>query len=100
MRIAATLLAAMAVAVAVLVPGAQSAVGLADPPTLLATVGPGPVITLTTEDGQAVTTLVEGTYTVKVSDKAATHNFHLFGPELNQTTTVPEIADTTWTLAL
>src|SRR5215210_7277899 len=72
----------------------------ADPPTLVASVGPGPVITLTTADGQPVKTLAEGTYTINVSDKSANHNFHLFGPDLNQTTTVPEVKDTTWTVTL
>src|SRR5262245_22244448 len=99
MRIA-PLPAVLLVALALFVPGAGSAARQADPITLLGTVGPGPVITLTTEDGQAVTTLVAGTYTIKVSDKAANHDFHLFGPDLNQTTTVPEVTDTTWNLTL
>ena len=99
MTIRAPLLAAMATALAVLVPAAQSA-GQAEPPTLLGTVGPGPQITLTTADGQPVTTLLEGTYTINVSDKSANHNFHLFGPDLNQTTTVAQVTDTTWTVTL
>ena len=92
-------LAALIAAVAVLVPAAQPATG-ADPVTLIGTVGPGPQITLTTADGQPVTTLVEGTYTINVSDKSANHNFHLFGPDLNQTTTVAQVTDTTWTVTL
>jgi hypothetical protein len=94
-----SLLAALTVAVAVLIPGAHGA-GRAEPTVLLGTVGPGPQITLTTADGQPVGTLVEGTYAIKVSDKAANHNFHLFGPDLNQTTTVAEVNDTTWTVTL
>ena len=99
MRIA-PLPAVLLAALALFVPGAGSAARQADPVTLLGTVGPGPVITLTTEDGQGVTTLVAGTYTIKVSDKAVNHDFHLFGPDLNQTTTVPEVTDTTWNLTL
>lgn len=95
----APLLAVLTVALGLLVPAAQNAVGQGEPPTLVATVGPGPQITLTAE-GQPVTTLIEGTYRIQVSDKAATHNFHLFGRDLNLTTTVPEVTDTTWTVAL
>src|SRR6478672_4046186 len=90
----------LTVALAVFVAGAQNAVGQNEPPTLIGTVGPGPQITLTTADGKPVTTLIEGTYTFKISDKSANHNFHLFGPDLNQTTTVVEVTDTAWTLTL
>jgi CHRD domain/Copper binding proteins, plastocyanin/azurin family len=93
-------LVALTAAIAVFVPGAQNAVGQNEPPTLIGTVGPAPQITLTTADGKPVTTLVEGTYTFHISDKSANHNFHLFGPDLNQTTTVPEVTDTTWTVTL
>lgn len=94
----APLVAVLAVAVGLFVQSAQTA-SQSDLPTLVATVGPGPVITLTA-NGQPVTSLVEGTYTIQVSDKAASHNFHLFGRDLNQTTTVPEVTDTTWTVTL
>jgi plastocyanin len=100
MRMRTPLLAGMAVAVAAAVPGAQTAAGQVSAETLTGTVGPGPQITLTTADGQPVTTLVEGTYTFTISDKAPNHNFHLFGPNLNQTTTVPEVGDTSWTVTL
>jgi plastocyanin len=96
----ATLLATLLAAAAVFVPGAQTAAGQAGTPTLTASVGPGPTITLTGADGQPVTTLVEGTYTINVSDKSPNHNFHLFGADLNQTTTVPEVTDTSWTVTL
>ncbi len=99
MRIRPPLLAAMTAAFTVLVPAAQSA-RQAEPPTLIATVGPAALITLTSADGHAVTTLLEGTYTIQVSDKSASHNFHLFGPDLNQTTTVAEVGDKTWTVTL
>jgi plastocyanin len=38
------------------------------------------VITLTTEDGQDVTTLPAGDYTLEIVDKSDIHNFHLTGP--------------------
>lgn len=100
MSIRPVLLAALTAAVTLLVPAAQNAAGQGEPPTLIGTVGPGPQITLTTAEGQPVTTLLEGTYTLKVSDKSANHNFHLFGPDLNQTTTVAEVTETTWTVTL
>jgi len=42
-----------------------------------------------TAAGKDVKTLKAGTYTIKVEDKATTHNFHLIGPGLNKSTTVP-----------
>lgn len=47
------------------------------------------VITLTDEAGQEVTTLPAGKYTIQVSDPAATHNFHLVGGSIDETTSVP-----------
>ena len=37
-------------------------------------------ITLTTEDGAAVTSLPAGDYTLEIVDKSDIHNFHLTGP--------------------
>jgi hypothetical protein len=93
-------LVALLASAAVFVPGAQTAAGQNATPTLTASVGPAFTITLTGADGQPVTTLVEGTYTINVSDKSPNHNFHLFGPDLNQTTSVPDVTDTTWTVTL
>jgi len=99
-RIRTALVGGVAAAI-ILLPGVQSASGhTTQVPALSATVGPGFTITLTTASGQPVTTLVEGTYTINVSDKSTFHNFHLFGPDLNQTTTVAEVADSTWTVTL
>ena len=47
---------------------------------LYASVGPGFEISLTTEDGEDVTSLAPGTYKVEVDDKSDQHNFHLSGP--------------------
>jgi plastocyanin len=54
------------------------------------------VITLTDGSGQPVTTLPAGQYQIQVSDLSAIHNFHLKGGTVDETTTVPEITDTTF----
>src|SRR5262245_20838603 len=72
----------------------------ADNPVLTGVVGPAFTITLQGSDGQPVSTLVEGTYTINVSDRSSTHDFHLFGPGINQTTVVTETGDTAWTVNL
>jgi hypothetical protein len=46
---------------------------------LKGSVGPGFDISLTTEDGAAVTSLAPGSYTLLTDDKADIHNFHLTG---------------------
>ena len=56
--------------------------------TLKGSVGPGFVISLSTEDGQAVESLSAGTYTIDVDDMASTHNFHLTGPGVDVSTDV------------
>ena len=48
--------------------------------TLLASVGPGMTISLTTSAGAPVTHLDPGTYDVQINDQSAEHNFHLLGP--------------------
>lgn len=56
--------------------------------TLKGSVGPGFVISLSTEDGQAVESLSAGTYTIDVDDLASSHNFHLTGPGVDVSTDV------------
>jgi len=58
--------------------------------TLKGSVGPGFVISLTTEDGEDVTTLAPGSYTIDVEDLATSHNFHLTGPGVDVETEVGE----------
>jgi len=67
---------------------------------LTASVGEGdkPVITLMDSAGAPVTTLKAGSYTVKVKDLSTKHNFHLTGTGVEEKTTVPEVADATWTV--
>jgi len=88
-------LAAVAAAVALVVAaGAQAATT-----PLVATVGPGFTITLT-HLGKKVLKLKSGTYTIKVADKSSIHNFHLTGPGVKKTTTVPATGVSTWVLKL
>jgi plastocyanin len=66
-------------------------------PKLVGTVGPGFTITLK-KGGVNVRTLKAGTYSIAVSDLSNAHNFHLFGPGVNKTTTVAGKGRTTWTV--
>jgi plastocyanin len=67
-------------------------------PTLNGTVGPGFTITLQRPDGTGFEHLDAGTYTIVVRDLADIHNFHLFGPGVNETTTVEQMGTVTWTV--
>ena len=69
---------------------------------LVATVGPGPKITLKTSSGATVRSLKPGTYAITVRDRSRAHNFHLIGPTntLNRSTTVRFVGTTTWRLRL
>jgi len=57
-------------------------------------------ISLTDEAGEEITTLPAGDYTIQVSDPAATHNFHLVGGSVDETTSVPETEETTFEVTL
>jgi hypothetical protein len=64
--------------------------------TLHATVGPAFDITLTFDDGSPVTALPAGSYRVVVSDVTTDHNFHLYGPGVEQETGVDFTGSTSW----
>ena len=66
--------------------------------TLHASVGPGFEISLTTEEGDDVTTLAAGEYTIDVDDKASSHNFHLTGAGVDEDSGVSESGSSTWTV--
>jgi plastocyanin len=57
-------------------------------------------ITLTDESGEPVTELPAGDYTIEVSDPSAIHNFHLTGGSVDESTSVPEMEDTTFEVTL
>jgi Copper binding proteins, plastocyanin/azurin family len=67
--------------------------------TLQGSVGPGFEISLT-QDGNPVTELPAGTYTIDVNDQADVHNFHLSGPGVDEATDVAGTGETTWTVDL
>ena len=58
------------------------------------------VITLADSSGKPVTTLPAGNYQIQVKDLSKIHNFHLKGGSVDETTTVPEVKDTTFDVAL
>jgi plastocyanin len=66
--------------------------------TLHAQVGPSFQISLSFDDGSAVTNLPAGTYTVQVQDLSDQHNFHLFGPGVEQKTEIVTSSEATWTV--
>jgi plastocyanin len=81
-------------AASVLAPAAVSAVA----GQLNGTVGPGYSIILRNADGTTVTKIDPGTYEIVVQDEAIDHNFHLFGPGVNESTQVEETGTVTWTV--
>jgi plastocyanin len=62
--------------------------------TLSGTDGPGFTITMNKK------TVKAGTYTIVIHDRSAIHNFHLTGPGVNKTTSVPAVGTKTWTVRL
>jgi copper binding plastocyanin/azurin family protein len=67
--------------------------------TLQGHVGPGFTIELT-QDGNPVTQLAAGTYTIVVNDEASSHNFHLAGPGVDEATDVGGTGETTFQVTL
>jgi len=65
---------------------------------LFGTVGPGFTIVLVDGAGKRVTHLDPGTYTVRVDDLSAGHNFHLYGPGVDEATDILGVGETSWTL--
>jgi hypothetical protein len=88
------LAAAAAALVFVLPGGAQTAQN-----TLSGIVGPGFNITLNDENGNRVSHLDVGTYTITVKDQSDMHNFDLRGPGVSQQTDIEFTGTVTWTVA-
>ena len=63
---------------------------------LLGTVGPEFSISLVDAQGNDVSKLDPGTYEIQVKDLSDFHNFHLFGPGVNETTGIAAMGDVTW----
>ena len=82
-----------------LVSAAQVSAGTQKSTGLTGEVGPGFTIELKL-GSKDLKTLKAGTYTIKVQDKASIHDFHLKGPGLNKSTTVPFVGTQTWKVTL
>lgn len=65
---------------------------------LRGTAGPGFSITLQNEAGTLVSRLDPGTYDIAVRDLSAEHNFHIYGPGVEEMTSVDAIEDKNWTV--
>jgi plastocyanin len=78
--------AILALAAAGLLAAAPSS-SAAPPTKLIGTVGPEFTISLTDAEGNPVTTLKAGLYTIVVNDKSGIHDFHLMGPGLDRVIT-------------
>ena len=65
---------------------------------LRGTAGPGFSITLQNDAGTLVTKLDPGTYDIAVRDLSIEHNFHLYGPGVEELTSVDAIEDKNWTV--
>ena len=82
---------------------APSAIGEADLPLLVGTVGPGFTIDLADAQGQHVAILTEGKYQLLIHDLADVHNFVLGSQStgaLMASTEVPFVGDMTFTIDL
>jgi plastocyanin len=82
----ATILAALALA--------SSTFGAVSTNTLTGTVGPGFTISMNKKSVKA------GTFVITIHDLASIHDFHLTGPGVNKTTSVPGTGTTKWTVKL
>jgi hypothetical protein len=78
--------------------GSSSARTTALSQTLHAQVGPDFQISLSFDDGTPVTNLPAGTYDVQVKDLSEQHNFHLYGPGVDQKTEITTASEASWTV--
>lgn len=86
-------------------PAAVEGEGAGEPQVLLGTVGEPDnpdafTITLTDAAGEPVDSVPAGSYEIRVVDLSQIHNFHLIGPDVDESTTVPETTQTVWEVEL
>ena len=74
------------------------AYALAENPNLSGVVGPGFNISLLDANGQQVTRLDPGAFDIAVRDLSGEHNFHLYGPGVDETTSVAGTGSVNWTV--
>lgn len=83
---------------------AASIVALAVPrahaagPQLIGTAGPGFDLSIADASGMPVARIEPGTYEIEVRDLSSEHNFHLFGPGVDRTTSLGTRSTETWTV--
>jgi hypothetical protein len=85
----------------VLLPGlvvVPAAIPAGEATQLRGTAGPGFSITLQNEAGTIVSRLDPGTYDIAVRDLSIEHNFHLYGPGVEELTSVDAIEEKNWTV--
>ena len=92
------LLISVLAAAAVSLPAA--ATGKSAATSLVGVVGPGMTITLSDANGGAVTHLDPGDYTVSINDQSVLHNYHLFGPGVEQRTDIETVGTATWNVTV
>jgi plastocyanin len=90
--------AVVAVVLASLLASADGAAVSTQSPTLFGQVGPESEISLRDAQGNRVTKLDPGTYTIRVEDKSDFHSFHLEGPGVDERTDVAFVGEVTWTV--
>ena len=73
-----------------------AATGKSAATNLVGTVGPGLTITLSDANGGAVSHLDPGDYVISIDDRSVLHNYHLFGPGVEQRTDIETTGMTTW----
>ena len=91
--------ALVGISLAATVVAANAGTSTAKSVVLTGEVGPGYTIEVK-RAGKDLTTIKAGTYKIKVEDKASVHDFHLVGPGLNKSTSVPFVGDKIWTITL
>ncbi len=84
----------IALAAALVTALAAALPALAATPTYKGTVGPGFTISMSTKPTKA------GKVKLLIDDKSSAHNFHLTGPGVNVTTSVPAVGAKTFTVNL
>ena len=67
---------------------------------LIATVSDPANISLSHENGSAVTDVAAGSYSIEVRDQSIQHNFHLSGPGVDERTEVETTGTVTWSVTL
>jgi plastocyanin len=60
----------------------------------------GMKIEMKNANNRPLTTVRAGTYRIKIEDEATIHNFHLRGPGVNKTTSIPRRSEQIWTVQL